>query len=307
MNNDFKNRSGFVNIIGAPNSGKSTLINQLIGKKISIVSHKVQTTRFCVRGILTYKLNNNLKSQVIFIDTPGIFSAKRRLDKAMVLAAWSEVKYSEKIILLYDVSKYDSNQNSLNILNQILKINPNVILVLNKIDLLSKDKLLKKISDVKKFYEFEKIFLVSAKNGSGCNDLKVYLANSMPKQHLMYDENITSDLPQSILASEITREKLFNHLNKELPYNLMVETDKWQLNNDNSINIEQTIYVNKNSHKPIILGKSGQNIKRIGTAARKDLEKLLERKIHLFLFVKLKKNWMEDPSKYSSIGLTFNA
>ena len=307
MNNDFKNRSGFVNIIGVPNSGKSTLINQLVGKKISIVSHKVQTTRFCVRGILTYKLNNNLKSQVIFIDTPGIFSAKRRLDKAMVLAAWSEVKYSEKIILLYDVSKYDSNQNSLNILNQILKINPNVILVLNKIDLLSKDKLLKKISDVKKFYEFEKIFLVSAKNGSGCNDLKVYLANSMPKHHLMYDENITSDLPQSILASEITREKLFNHLNKELPYNLMVETDKWQLNNDNSINIEQTIYVNKNSHKPIILGKSGQNIKRIGTAARKDLEKLLERKIHLFLFVKLKKNWMEDPSKYSSIGLTFNA
>ena len=307
MNNDNKNRSGFVNIIGIPNSGKSTLINQLIGKKISIVSHKVQTTRFCVRGILTYKLNENLKSQVIFIDTPGIFSAKRRLDKAMVLAAWSEVKHSEKIIFLYDVSKHDSDKNSLNVLNEILKINSNVFLVLNKIDLISKDKLLEKISYIKKFYDFEKVFLVSAKNGSGCDDLKVYLAKSMPTHCLMYDENITSDLPQSILASEITREKLFNHLNKELPYNLMVETDKWQLNNDNSINIEQTIYVNKNSHKPIILGKSGQNIKRIGSSARKDLEKLLECKIHLFLFVKFKKNWMEDPSKYSSIGLNFNA
>ena len=155
MNNNFKNRSGFVNIIGIPNSGKSTLINQLVGKKISIVSHKVQTTRFCVRGILTQNLIGNLKSQVIFIDTPGIFSAKRRLDKAMVKAAWSEVQYSEKIIFLYDVSKNDSKKSSLNVLEEIFKINSNVILVLNKIDLLVKDKLLKIISNIEKLYDFE--------------------------------------------------------------------------------------------------------------------------------------------------------
>ena len=304
--NKLESKSGFVNILGVPNSGKSTLINKLVGKKVSIVSHKVQTTRFCVRGICTYSFEDLSKSQIILVDTPGIFPAKRRLDKAMVSAAWSELKHSDKVIFIHDVSKSIEN-NSLNVMKEIFKIKEKVILVLNKIDLLPKDKLLKKISHFKELYDFEKVFLVSAKNGSGCDQLIEFLAMSMPKHPLMYDDNTISDLPLSILASEITREKLFKNLNKELPYNLMVETEKWDINNNKSINIQQTIYVNKSSHKPIILGKAGQNIKKIGILARKDLEKLLDCKIHLFLFVKFKKNWMEDPSKYSSIGLNYNA
>ena len=304
--NKLESKSGFVNILGIPNSGKSTLINKLVGKKVSIVSHKVQTTRFCVRGICTFTYDDLSKSQIILIDTPGIFSAKRRFDKAMVSAAWSELNHSDKVIFIHDVTKAIET-NSLDIMKHIFRIKKDVILVLNKIDLLQKDKLLKKISEVKSLYNFEKVFLVSAKNGSGCNELIQYLAMSMPTHPLMYDDNTISDLPLSILASEITREKLFKNLNKELPYNLMVETEKWDVKDDKSINIQQTIYVNKNSHKPIILGKSGQNIKRIGILARKDLEKLLDNNVHLFLFVKFKKNWMEDPSKYSVLGLNYNA
>ena len=304
--NKLESKSGFVNILGVPNSGKSTLINKLVGKKVSIVSHKVQTTRFCIRGICTYLFEDLSKSQIILIDTPGIFSAKRRLDKAMVSAAWSELKHSDKVIFIHDVSKSIEN-NSLNVMKEIFKIKEKVILVLNKIDLLPKDKLLKQISHFKELYDFEKVFLISAKNGSGCDQLIEFLAMSMPTHPLMYDDNTISDLPLSILASEITREKLFKNLNKELPYNLMVETEKWDIRSDKSINIQQTIFVNKSSHKPIILGKAGQNIKRICILARKDLEKLLDCKIHLFLFVKFKKNWMEDPSKYSSIGLNYNA
>ena len=304
--NKLESKSGFVNILGIPNSGKSTLINKLVGKKVSIVSHKVQTTRFCVRGICTFTYDDFSKSQIILIDTPGIFSAKRRFDKAMVSAAWSELNHSDKVIFIHDVTK-SIEANSLDIIRQIFRIKKHVILVLNKIDLLPKDKLLKKITEVKNLYDFEKVFLVSAKNGSGCDKLIEYLAMSMPTHPLMYDDNTISDLPLSILASEITREKLFKNLNKELPYNLMVETEKWDVKNDKSINIQQTIYVNKNSHKPIILGKSGQNIKRIGILARKDLEKLLDNNVHLFLFVKFKKNWMEDPSKYSVLGLNYNA
>ena len=304
--NKLESKSGFVNILGVPNSGKSTLINKLVGKKVSIVSHKVQTTRFCIRGICTYSFEDLSKSQIILIDTPGIFSAKRRLDKAMVFAAWSELKHSDKVIFIHDVSKSIEN-NSLNVMKEIFKIKEKVILVLNKIDLLPKDKLLKQISHFKELYDFEKVFLISAKNGSGCDQLIEFLAMSMPTHPLMYDDNTISDLPLSILASEITREKLFKNLNKELPYNLMVETEKWDIRSDKSINIQQTIFVNKSSHKPIILGKAGQNIKRICILARKDLEKLLDCKIHLFLFVKFKKNWMEDPSKYSSIGLNYNA
>ena len=304
--NKLESKSGFVNILGIPNSGKSTLINKLVGKKVSIVSHKVQTTRFCIRGICTYTFDNLSKSQIILIDTPGIFAAKRRLDKAMVSAAWSELKHSDKVIFIHDVTKSFEN-NSLDVINQIFKIKTDVILVLNKIDLLPKDKLLKKIQHIQSLYDFAKVFLVSALNGSGCNELIEYLADSMPIHPFMYDNNTISDLPLSILASEITREKLFKNLNKELPYNLMVETEKWDISSNKSINIQQTIYVNKSSHKPIILGKAGQNIKRICILARKDLEKLLDCKIHLFLFVKFKKNWMEDPSKYSSIGLNYNA
>ena len=306
LNKKIETKSGFVNILGAPNSGKSTLINTLVGSKVSIVSHKVQTTRFCVRGICNFRLNDTTHSQIILIDTPGIFSAKRRLDKAMVSAAWSELDDADKVIFIHDASK-PLDENTLDILNKIKNVNLNIILVLNKIDLLVKEKLFNKISNFSNIYDFEKIFLISAKNGNGCEELKEYVANSMPSYPLMYDDKTISDLPQSILASEITREKLFKSLNKELPYNLMVQTERWDENKDSSINIHQTIYVNKNSHKPIVLGKSGQNIKRIGILSRKDLERLFGVRIHLFLFVKFKKNWMEDPSNYTNIGLDFNA
>ena len=300
------NKSGFVNILGIPNSGKSSLINQLVGKKISIVSHKVQTTRFCIKGICTYLLNNKTTSQIILIDTPGIFNAKRRFDKAMVSSAWSELKYTDEIIFIHDVTKKIA-KNSIDILDNIFKIKSKVILVLNKIDLLSKEKLLNKISDFNSLYDFSKVFLISAKSGSGCDDLKLYLAKQMPLHPFMYDHNMVSDLPHSLLASEITREKLFNNLNNELPYNLTVCTEKWDLNENKSIDIKQIIYINKNSHKPIILGKSGQNIKRVGTLSRRELQNLLNCKINLHLFVKIKKNWMEDPKHYSSIGLNYNA
>ena len=301
---DFK--SGFVNLVGIPNSGKSTLINKLVGRKISIVSHKVQTTRFCIRGICNFNLTNKLKSQIIFVDTPGIFLPKRRLEKAMVTAAWSELNLTDKVVFIHDVLKKIDNDTK-EIIDKIFEKKSDVILVLNKIDLLPKKDLLKKIFEVKNLYNFEEIFLISAKNGSGCNKLIEYLAKKMPSHSFFYDENTISDLPQSILASEITREKLFKNLNQELPYNLTVETEKWVINTDESVNIQQTIYINKQSYKPIILGKQGQNIKRIGTLARKELENLLDCKIHLFLHVKFKKNWMDDPSKYSSIGLNYNA
>ena len=299
-------KSGFVNLVGIPNSGKSTLINKLVGKKISIVSHKVQTTRFCIRGICNFHLTNKLKSQIIFVDTPGIFLPKRRLEKAMVTAAWSELNLTDKVIFIHDVVKKIDNDTK-EIIEKIFQIKSDVILVLNKIDLLPKEVLLNKISEFKNLYNFEETFLISAKNGSGCKNLIEYLAKKMPTHSFFYDENTISDLPQSILASEITREKLFKNLNKELPYNLTVETEKWINNENKSINIHQIIYVNKHSYKPIILGKQGQNIKRIGTIARKELEKLLECKIHLFLHIKFKKNWMDDPSKYTSIGLNYNA
>ena len=299
-------KSGFVNLVGIPNSGKSTLINKLVGRKISIVSHKVQTTRFCIRGICNYHLSSKLKSQIIFVDTPGIFLPKRRLEKAMVTAAWSELNLTDKVVFIHDVLKKIDN-NTKEIIEKIFEKKSDVILVLNKIDLLPKEDLLKKISEIKNLYNFEETFLISAKNGSGCNKLIEYLAKKMPSHSFFYDENTISDLPQSILASEITREKLFKNLNQELPYNLTVETEKWVINTDQSINIQQTIYINKQSYKPIILGKQGQNIKRIGTLARKELENLLDCKIHLFLHIKFKKNWMDDPSKYSSIGLNYNA
>ena len=301
---DFK--SGFVNLVGIPNSGKSTLINKLVGKKISIVSHKIQTTRFCIRGICNFNLTNKLKSQIIFVDTPGIFLPKRRLEKAMVTAAWSELNLTDKVVFIHDVlKKIDNDTNE--IIEKIFEKKSDVILVLNKIDLVQKEDLLKKIFEIKNLYNFEETFLISAKNGSGCKKLIEYLAKKMPSHSFFYDENTISDLPQSILASEITREKLFKNLNQELPYNLTVETEKWVINTDESINIQQTIYINKQSYKPIILGKQGQNIKRIGTLARKELENLLDCKINLFLHVKFKKNWMDDPSKYSSIGLNYNA
>ena len=299
-------KSGFVNLVGIPNSGKSTLINKLVGRKISIVSHKVQTTRFCIKGICNFQLPNKLKSQIIFVDTPGIFLPKRKLEKAMVTAAWSELSSTDKVIFIHDVLKKIDN-NTREIIDKIFQIKSDVILVLNKIDLLPKETLLKKISDIKKLYNFEETFLISAKNGSGCNKLLEYLAIKMPTHSFFYDENIITDLPQTILASEITREKLFKNLNQELPYNLTVETEKWVINIDESINIQQTIYINKQSYKPIILGKQGQNIKRIGTLAREELEKLLDCKIHLFLHIKFKKNWMDDPSKFSSTGLNYNA
>ena len=313
MTNDYKSlpnqnsRAGFVALIGAPNAGKSTLINSVVGAKVSIVTPKVQTTRTRIKGIA---MAGN--SQIIFVDTPGIFAPKRRLDRAMIHAAWQGTDNADVTLLIHDSARASVGIDTDIIIKQLQKIKRNapnkiVALILNKIDLIKPETLLERTAELAKKLEFEKTFMISAEKGRGVDDLVQWLGKQMPKSPLLFDPNDLSDLPQRQLAAEILREKLFINLHQELPYQLTVETDSWQDKDDRSAEIHMSIYVAREGHRGIILGKKGQTMRRIGQAARLELEFMFDRKIHLFTHIKFRKDWMSDPNRYLNWDLEFDA
>ena len=292
-------RCGFVALIGAPNAGKSTLLNSLVGAKVSIVSRKVQTTRQLVRGIVIEGA-----SQIIFVDTPGIFQPKRRLDRAMVTTAWGGAGDADVIGLLVDSRKgLDESADAL--LARLGEIRRPKILILNKIDVLQRDKLLALAAGLNERAEFAHTFMISALTGDGVDDLRRSLAGMMPESPWLYPEDQITDAPLRMLAAEITREKMFERLHDELPYQSTVETDSWEEWPDGSVRIEQTVFVERESQRKIVLGEKGQTIKAIGQAARRDIAEAAETPVHLFLHVKVRENWSEDPARYREMGLDF--
>ena len=293
-------RCGFIAVIGATNAGKSTLVNALVGAKVTIVSHKVQTTRSPLRGIAM-----SGKSQLIFIDTPGIFHPKRRLDRAMVDAAWGGAGDADTVLLLVDAAK-GMDEDVERILDRLGNARGKRLLVLNKVDRVpEKDRLLSLTMELTKRLAFDKVFMISALDGSGVADLKENLANAVPEGPWHYPEDEVSDAPVRLLAAEITREKIYQWLHEELPYSTTVETTDWQEFKNGSARIEQTIYVERDSQRSIVLGKGGQTIKRISSQSRAELTKILERPVHLFLFVKVREGWGQDPERYREMGLNF--
>ena len=295
-------KAGFVAVIGAPNAGKSTLVNHLVGFKVSIVTHKVQTTRTRIRGVCMHGV-----SQIIFVDTPGIFEPKRKLDRAMVDAAWLGADDADLIVFLYDVTRREVDSDTSRILSGLKNNNKEAILVLNKIDLVKSELLLPITKRFQKENIFSDTFMISAENGSGCEKLLEYLSARMPDSPWLYPEDEVSDLPQRLLAAEITREQVLLKLHQELPYGATVETEEWTERDDGAIVINQIIYVQRPGHKKIALGRHGSMIKAIGKASRHELQVLLNRSVHLFLFIKVRENWMEDPDRYALWGLDPNA
>jgi GTP-binding protein Era len=296
---DDKTNCGFVALIGAPNAGKSTLLNALVGSKVSIISHKVQTTRALIRGIAIQD-----RSQLIFVDTPGIFTPRRRLDRAMVTTAWSGAHEADLVGVIIDARK-GLDEEAEDILRRLGEVKAPKLLVLNKIDIVAKEALLSLANDANKAAKFESTFMVSALTGDGVLDLKTWLAQRVPPGPWLYPPDQMSDAPIRQLAAEITREKLFERLHQELPYHSTVETEVWKELRAGDIRIEQTIYVERESQRKIVLGKGGQTIKAIGEAARKEIGKIVESKVHLFLFVKVREGWGDDPERYRAMGLEF--
>jgi GTPase len=292
-------RCGFVALIGAPNVGKSTLVNALVGSKVTIVSRKVQTTRALIRGIV---IENN--AQIILVDTPGIFLPKRRLDRAMVSTAWSGAHDADLVCVLLD-AKSGIDEEADAILQKLSTVRHPKILVLNKIDLVPREKLLALTKALNDRLAFEQTFMVSALSGDGVDDLRRTLAAMVPPGPFHYPEDQMSDAPMRHLAAEITREKIFRQLHQELPYQSTVETDSWTERKDKSVRIEQTIFVERESQRKIVLGKGGSAIKSIGADARKEIAEILGQPVHLFLFVKVRENWGEDPDRYREMGLEF--
>lgn len=292
-------RCGFIALIGAPNAGKSTLINALVGSKVSIVSHKVQTTRMLVRGIAIEG-----QSQLIFVDTPGIFTPKRRLDRAMVTTAWSGAHDADLVAVLIDARK-GIDEEAEEILRKLSEVRQPKILLMNKIDLVKKDLLLALARDANGRASFEATFMVSALNGDGILDVKRWFGEHVPSGPWHYPPEQMSDAPLRQLAAEVTREKLYHRLHQELPYQSTVETDIWKELKDGSIRIEQTIYVERESQRKIVLGRKGQTIKAIGADARRDIAEIVECPVHLFLFVKVREGWGDDPERYREMGLEF--
>ena len=299
MNKQENQQAGFVALVGAPNAGKSTLLNAFVGSKISIVSRKAQTTRAIIRGIVLEGA-----SQIIFVDTPGIFLPKRRLDLAMVSSAWGGAIDADVICFIVDVRK-GLDQDNQHILDRIKELKQPKILVLNKIDLIAREKLLDLASAFNQKLSFQATFMISALKENGLQDLRSELAHMMPSGPWLYPEDQISDAPMRMLAAEITREKIFERLHEELPYQSTVETESWENKKDGSISIRQVIYVSRESQRKIVLGKNGQTIKAIGQTARKELTEIMETPVHLFLFVKVRENWTDDPERYQEMGLEF--
>lgn len=300
MNNDNKTHSGFVALIGAPNVGKSTLVNRLVGTKVSIVTHKVQTTRALIRGIITH---NN--TQIVLVDTPGIFTPKRRLDRAMVTTAWSGAKDADMVLVLVDAAKGPDEETE-EVFASLSKVKQEKILVINKVDSVPRPSLLELAKKLNEGQQFSETFMISALKGTGCDDLLDYLVKKLPEGPWYYPEDQISDMPMRQLAAEITREKLYMRLHNELPYASTVETESWEERPDGSVKINQIIYVEREGQKKIVLGTKGETIKAIGQAARKELMEILEQKVHLFLFVKVRDHWSDDPERYREMGLDYS-
>lgn len=289
----------FAAIIGAPNAGKSTLVNALVGAKVTIVTHKVQTTRNQVRGIAIEGA-----SQIVLVDTPGIFQPRKRLERAMVEAAWGGAKDADRIVFIVDSQKgLDDNASS--ILEKLAGVPQPKILVLNKVDRVPKEKLLDLTASINAAVPFEQTFMIAALSGYGVDAVKTHLARVAPLGPWHYPEDEISDAPMRSLAAEITREKLFLRLHEELPYQSTVETTAWQERKDGSVRVEQTIFVERDGQRQIVLGKGGRSIKAISMESRKELSEILERPVHLFLFVKVREAWSEDPERYREMGLEF--
>ena len=292
-------RCGFIAVIGAPNAGKSTLVNQIIGAKVSIVSPKVQTTRTRVTGILAEG-----RDQAIFVDTPGIFrGAKRRLEKAMVDVAWRQAAETDRLMLVIDVSRKRLSDDDHAVIEQLEQQKAKPILVLNKTDSARHEVMLDIASAVNARLDVQETFMVSALTGDGVEDLKNAVLERLPAGPWLYPDDQISDLPSRMLAAEATREKLFMQLHQELPYNLTVETELFEAQKNGDLKINQVIYVTRDSHKAMVLGKSGARIKQVGSQSRQDLAELFDRKVHLFLFVKVRENWLNDPERFREMGL----
>jgi GTP-binding protein Era len=293
-------RAGFVAIVGAPNVGKSTLLNRLVGTKVSIVSPKVQTTRRRVIGITLVG-----RAQVLFVDTPGIFAPKRRLETAMVKAASVGIADADLVLLVLDAKK-GLDANAQLALRQLQREKRRAFLVINKIDMTAPERALPLIAAANQDFPFAETFIVSAMNGEGCDELLAAVARELPAGPWLFPEDQLSDLSDRTLAAEITREQIFHRLHQELPYSITVETEGWAESEDGrEVRIDQTIYVLRDSQKPILIGKKGQQLKALGEASRHELERILEKRVHLFLFVKVRENWLDDPERYREMGLDF--
>lgn len=292
-------RCGFVALIGAPNAGKSTLTNALVGTKVSIVSHKVQTTRAIVRGIVIHGA-----AQMVLVDTPGIFPPKRRLERAMVSTAWTSAADADLVALLVDARRgLDADIEAL--LQPLSQVRRPRALILNKIDLIRRDTLLALTTELTQRLAFDRVFMISALTGDGVEDLKHWIAGTVQEGPWLYPEDQITDAPMRMLAAEVTREKLFLRLHDELPYRSTVETESWKELRDGSVRIEQTIYVERDSQRKIVLGRGGSTIKAISTEARAEIAEITEQRIHLFIFVKVRENWSDDPERYREMGLDF--
>ena len=294
-------KCGFVALIGEPNAGKSTLLNSMVGAKVSIVTHKVQTTRARIRGIAKED-----QAQIVFIDTPGLFKPRRRLDRAMVAAAWGGASDADIVVLVIEAHR-GITQGVLAIIEELSKLEGRrqALLAINKIDRVKSEELLALTARMNALYPFLETFMISAEKGHGVEDLKSWLAGHLPVGAWLYPEDQITDLPLRMIAAEITREKLTLRLHQELPYQLTVETDSWEERKDGSARVEQIIYVMRDGHKGILLGNKGETIKKISMAARVDLETLLERKVHLFVQIKVREGWIEEAQRYSAIGLDY--
>lgn len=294
-------RCGVVAVIGVPNAGKSTLVNKFVGAKVSIVTHKVQTTRSRIRGIAILD-----STQVIYVDTPGIFTPHRRLERAMVDAAWMGAADADIVVLVVDARRGASDE-VVHIINGLNKNKRPAILTLNKIDTVKREALLALAEELNTKGTFDEVFMVSALNGDGVDDLQAYLASKMQTGPWLFPEDQLSDLPQRLLAAEVTREKAYLYLHQELPYALAVDTEDWQDFQDGSVRIGQVIYIERETQKGIVLGKGGQTIKRIRSEAQHELAEMLERPVHLFIHVKVRENWVNDPGRYREWGLRYDA
>jgi GTP-binding protein Era len=294
-------RAGFVALIGEPNAGKSTLTNRMVGAKVSIVTHKVQTTRARIRGVAMEG-----ETQIVFVDTPGLFQPRRRLDRAMVAAAWGGAADADIVVLLVEAHR-GLTEGVERILEGLQEIGQGrtVALAINKIDKVPSEKLLSLTQDLNQRYEFAETFMISAERGYGVDDLRAWLATRLPEGPWLYPEDQIADLPMRMIAAEMTREKLTLRLHQELPYQLTVETEGWEERKDGSAKVDQMIYVVRDGHKGIVLGKRGETIKAVSQAARAELEEFTGRKIHLFLQVKVRPNWLDEAERYSEMGLDF--